>query len=199
MPKLETIANDKTITAHDLLIRFLELQTMTPNYDEWAEESLSDNPPRLIRLRQLTAIFQAFGIPWDPRSFVRGTFIQPDLHPYHPLLSRLSTESENGLMNYDWTDHKVLRIFFEILIDYRIHVESVRSYPHRIWTPSGVIRVAYNKICELSGIVENNIETIDGILTAVISPKMAAFSMEQMMRDYGYPDDNLEEIDIAWT
>jgi hypothetical protein len=172
---------------------------MTPNYDKWTEESLSDNPPRLIRLRQLTAMFQAFGIPWDPRSFVRGTFIQPDLHPYHPLLSRLSAELENGLMNYDWTDHKMLRRFFEILFRYRIHVESILSYPDGMLMASGLIRVVYDKICELSGIVENNIDTIDGILTAVISPKMAAFSIGQMIRDYGYPDDNLEEIDITWT
>jgi hypothetical protein len=193
-----TIETNETITAHDLLIRFLELQAMTPNYDKWTEESLSDNPPRLIRLRQLTAMFQAFGIPWDPRSFVRGMFIQPDLHPYHPLLSRLSTGLENGLMNYDGTDYMVLRRFFEILFRYRIHVESVLSYPDGILLASGLMRVGYDKICELSGIVENNIDTIDDILTVVISPTMAAFPVGLMISDYGYPEDDLEEIDTDW-
>ena len=188
----------QTITAHDLLIRFLELQSMTQNYDDWTEESLSDNPPRLIRLRQLTAMFQAFGIPWDPRSFIRGTFIQPDLYPYHPLLSRLSIELQEGITNRDWTDHTRLRRFFEILFRYRIHVESVLSYPDGFLMASGLMRVCYDKICELSGIFENSIDTIDDILTAVISPTMAAFPVGQMVRDYGYPEDDLEDIDTDW-
>jgi hypothetical protein len=193
-----TIANNGTITAHDLMIRFLELRAMTPNYDDWTEEMLTDNPPRLIRLRQLTAMFQAFGIPWGPQSFTHGMFIQPDLHRYYSLLSKLSTELKEGFTPLDWTDHMMVRRFFETLFYYRIHVESVLSYSESIWSASGLFRVAYDKICELSRIVENNISNINDILVAMISPEMAAFPIEQIVRDYGYPDVNLCEIDRDW-
>jgi hypothetical protein len=36
---------------------------------------------------------------------------------------------------------------------------------------------------------------IDDILTAVISPTMAAFPVEQMIRCYSYSDNDLENID----
>ena len=193
-----TIENNRTITAHDLMIRFLELRLMTPNYDDWTEELLSDNPPRLIRLRQLVAMFQAFVIPWGPRSFVHGMFIQPDTHRYDSLLSKLSAELLEGITDCDWTDHTRVQRFFEVLFDYRIRVESVLSYSGNILTASGLFKLALDKICELSRIIENNIVNIDDIMAAMISPEMTTFSIEQMVRDYGYPDVDVYEIDADW-
>jgi hypothetical protein len=87
------------ITARDLLLRFLELRRLSPNYDDWTEERLNENAPRLFRLRQLAALFRAFGIPWDPPSFIEGQFIQPEDPRYDGLFTNLATEvaEESGI------------------------------------------------------------------------------------------------------
>ncbi|MBI5591826.1 MAG: hypothetical protein HY881_15245 [Deltaproteobacteria bacterium] len=193
-----TIANNRTITAHDLLLGFLDLRGMTPNFDNWTEELLSDNPPRLFRRRQLVALFQAFGIPWDPQSFVEGKFIHSEHHRYDSLLSKLSVEFPEEMNHSAWTDDVRLPRFFATLFSYRMRVERVLSFSDLILTASGLFKLAYDKICELNGIIQNNIVNIDDILAALISPEMAAFPIEQIVRDYGYPDVNLCEIDGDW-
>jgi len=193
-----TISNNRTVTAHDLLLGFLDLRGLTPDFDNWTEELLSENPPRLIRLRQLVSLFQAFGVPWDPQSFVEGKFIQPEHPRYDSLLSKLSVECPEEMNHSVWTDDVRLSRFFATLFDYRMRVERVLSFSNLFLSASGLFKLAYDKICELNGIIENNIADIDDTLAALISPEMAAFSIEQIVREYGYPDVNLCEIDGDW-
>jgi hypothetical protein len=84
--------NERAVTAHTLLLAFRELRGLSPNLNDWTEERLAGNPPRLFRLRQLGALFRAFDLPWDLHSFVEGRFIQPEQPRYDALLSRLATE-----------------------------------------------------------------------------------------------------------
>ena len=193
-----TIANNGTITARDLLAGFLELRGLTSNFDNWTEELLSGNPPRLIRLRQLEALFQAFGVPWDPQSFVKGKFIQPEHPRYGSLLSKLSAEFLEETTHSVWTADNRLPRFFATLFDYRMRVEGVLSFSNLILTASGLFKLACDNICELNRIIRNNIVNIDDTLAALISPEMAAFPIEQIVRDYGYPDVNLCKIDGDW-
>lgn len=51
---------------------------MTSDMGDWSEEQLSDDPPRLYRLQQLMALFHAFEIDWNPSSFTKGGFIDPE-------------------------------------------------------------------------------------------------------------------------
>ena len=67
--------NERLVTAHALLQGFRGLRGLSPRMDDWTEERLAGNPPRLFRLRQLAALFRAFDIPWDLQSFVEGRFI----------------------------------------------------------------------------------------------------------------------------
>jgi len=75
----------RKITARDLLYGFLELRGLTPDLSQWTEEGLADNPPRLFRLRRLRAVFRAFGIAWEPASFIEGKFIVPESPLYQTV------------------------------------------------------------------------------------------------------------------
>jgi len=167
-----TIANNRTITTNDLLLGFLDLRSLTPNFNNWTEELLSDNPPRLIRLRQLVALFQAFGVPWDPQPFVEGKFIQSEYHRYESLLSKLSAEFLEETTHSIWTDRNQLPKFFATLFDYRMCIEGALSFSNLILTASGLFKLAYGKICELNRIIQNNIANIDDTLAALISPSI---------------------------
>ena len=193
-----SIENNKTNTANDLLAGFLDLRGFTPEYDNWTEELLSGNPPRLIRLRQLVALFQAFGIPWGPQPFVEGKFIQPEHPRYDLLLSKLSVEFPEEMNHSAWTDDVRLPRFFATLFDYRMRVEAVLSFSDCILTASGLLKLAYDKICELNRVIQENISDIDDTLAVLISPETAVFSIEQLVRDYGYPDVDLSDIEVDW-
>ena len=189
----------RTITAHSLLHGFLRLRRLTPEMGEWSEERLSLNPPRLYRLRQLIALFRAFEIAWDPSSFVEGRFIQPANPRYMALVERMywamsqTTRGHLGAANHE------LRDCFEILLGYRGRLEDVLSFSSGILEASGLYLYAHRKVGELNKIIQDNVALIDDILVAFISPEAKVFPIDQLVRDYGYPDVDLFEIDAEWS
>lgn len=197
------IENNRKVTAHTPLLGFLELRSLTPELSDWTEEMLSDNPPRKFRLQQLVALFRAFDIPWNPQSFVDGKFIQSEHPRYDSLLSKLFTELLSRKPLIDKTlvirDHRYqLPLFFKTLFDYRERIDEVLSFSGGVMAASGLFQLAHKKANVLNRIIHKNIADIDDTLAALISPEMAVFSVEQLVRDYGYPDVDLSEIDEDW-
>lgn len=193
-----SIENNTRITSKDLLAGFLDLRGLTSEFDNWTDELLSGNPPRLIRLRQLVALFQAFGIPWGPQSFAEGKFIQPEHPRYDLLLSKLSTELLGETTRSVLADRNRLPKFFATLFDYRMRVDGILLFNSGVLSASGLFHLSYCKIGDLNRIIQENIVNIDDTLAMLISPEVAAFSVEQLVQDYGYPDVNLFEIDVDW-
>jgi hypothetical protein len=190
------VVNTTMITARSLLHGFLELRRLTPELGDWTEERLSDNPPRLFRLRQLIALFRGFGIPWDPPAFVEGRFIDPEQPRYAALLSKLTAEMLQG--SDRWGAAHQLPEFFAILYDYRERLEKVLSFSSGVLEASGLYLHAHHKAGELNRVIRDNIAIIDDNLAALISPEDATFSVEQLARDYAYPNVDLFEIDADW-
>jgi hypothetical protein len=57
---------------------------------------------------------------------------------------------------------------------------------------------AHRKAGELNRVIRENVAIIDDVLVELISPEGATFSVEQLARDYGYPDVDLFEVDSDW-
>ena len=197
----------ENITALSLLHAFLELRGFSPKLDDWTEERLSDNPPHLFRLRQIAAMFRAFGLPWNPSAFMQGEFIQFEHPRYAPLLSRLTEEyakamtvewskEPHGIAHKDYSHH--LRGVFSTLFDYRGRVEKVLSFPSRFIAASGLYGLAVMKTEASNLEISRDIATVDDLLAELISPEGASFSIDYLARNYGYPDVDLLEIDIDW-
>lgn len=193
------IANQGMVTAHALLLGFRELRGLSPAMDDWTEERFAGNPPRLFRLRQLAALFRAFGVPWDLQSFVGGRFIQPEQPRYDALLSRLATEmaEDMGLGGMEVYRHQ-LPAFFAILFDYRTRVDSILSFSGGVTEASGLYLYAHRKAADLNRSIESHVAVIEDILAVLISPEAATFSVGQLVRDHGYPDVDLSAIDEDW-
>jgi hypothetical protein len=184
------------ITAHSLLVGFLELRGFSPKLADWTEERLSVNPPRLIRLRRLIAMFRAFGLPWDPESFTKGEFIDPKHPRYKTLMAKLVDEMPERARERA-SDYQ-LPEFFAILLDYRIRVDDVLSFSSGVLEASGLFSHALRKMQELNRVIRDNVAGIDDTLAALINPEGLSFSVGQLTRDYGYPDVDLFEIDLDW-
>jgi hypothetical protein len=182
------------LTAYDLLHQFLDLQGLTPDLDNWTEKYLIDNEPRLIRLRQLMALFRAFGIPWNPESFVTGKFFNPEDDRYQATLQKLTAETgDNHVRSYH------LSWYFKILFSYRKQLQEVLSTTSGVLESSGLFALAIAKSEEVNEIIRSNIPRIEDRLVPFISPEQASFSLEHLVKDFGYPDVNLWEIDAEWA
>jgi hypothetical protein len=190
------VPNVTIITARSLLLAFLELRSLTPKLADWTDERLSDNPPRLFRLRRLMALFRAFGLPWDPLSFTEGKFIRPEQPRYAALLGKLAGEMSEGSRRRVEGHH--LPKFFEILYEYRERVENVLSFSSGVLEASGLYLHAHNKAGKVNQVIRGNLPLIEDSLAELISPEGAEFRVEQLIQDYGYPDVDLFEIDADW-
>lgn len=184
------------ITAHDLLLCFLEFRRMSPDLKDWSEDCLKSNPPRLFRLHRLISLFRAFGLPWDPQSFIDGEFVKSEDPRYAPLLEKLSKEIPKEEQSWD-RGHQ-LPAFFKILFDYRARMDDVLSFSSGVMEASGLYLQAHLKAEELNRVIWDNISLIDDLLVEIISPERVSFSIEQLIKGYEYPKSNLSEIDDDW-
>ena len=190
------VSDPRLITARSLLLGYLELRRLSPELTDWTEERLSGNPPRLVRLRRLAAMFRAFGLPWDPPGFAEGNFIQPEDPRYAGALARLAARMPRGAPGRAAAHH--LPDFFAILFDYRTRVDSVLSFSSGVLEAGGLYLSAYRTAEELNQVIRDHVAIVDDILVALVSPEGASFSVEALARDYGYPDVDLLAIDVEW-
>jgi len=91
-----------------------------------------------------------------------------------------------------------LPAFFAILFDYRTRVDNILSFSGGVMEASGLYLYARRKAAELNRSIEGHVAVIEDTLAALISPEAAAFSVEQLVRDFGYPDADLSAIDEEW-
>lgn len=184
------------LSAHSLLDQFLELRGLSPDFDDWTEERFASNPPRLYRLRQLVALFRAFGLPWNPRGFTEGEFIQPDNPRYAGLWERLQTQLPT---------HRLERAgphqfphFFGILYRHRELLDRALSARSEWLEASGLYAFALRMCDSLNDVIRKNLHTLDEMLAVLINPEGIAFTREALIREYGYPDVDLFSIDADW-
>jgi len=190
----------KTITARDLLHTFMELRLLTPNLKQWTQRRLKDNPPRLLRLQRLQAMFAAFGIPFDPAAFIQGKFINVDHPGYEGILKEaIETLKQIPGVTHPKVSRGNLPYAFEILFQYRERVEQVLSFLSGTGgVTSDLFTYVHRKIACLNKIIRDHLNIIDDILTTLISPQGQTFTEEELSRLYGYPIVDLWDIDALW-
>ncbi len=180
------------ITAHDLLKAFLNLHGLSPNLSDWTEDELAWNPPRLIRLMRLKAMFLAFGIEWDPVAFTEGKCVDTVLASDS---IRNQAKAELGIPVQDLTVNQ-LRFLFLILYQHRKCVAAVLSSgPDEA---GGVFLLACKRIFDIQQAIQTKIAPIDDLLAEMIDPRKRSFTINQLIQDYEYPADDLHQIECDW-
>ena len=71
-------------------------------------------------------------------------------------------------------------------------------YASGVLAASGLNLLAYRRALEMNDFIKKNIDIIDDLLVALISPEAAAFSVDQLVRDYGYSDADLDDLDLEY-
>jgi hypothetical protein len=209
----------KIWTTKDLLDKLLEFRAMTPNSDEWNETSLKHNEPRLIRFRRIHSLFKAFELKhkkkektnfWSLLSenskenklskdeiigFFEGSFITIREFVKYPNSQKL-IEKEKAFDSDSFKNRDIYQ-FYGHLMKYRIKVESVLNYNSGVMEASSLgFRSAISLTNELNNELNNEIEKIDEILFEIINPKNLTFGEDILIKEYGFPKDDLDSIDM---
>lgn len=196
---------DTTLTARDLLYGFLDLQHMIPKFEDWSEDKYPENPPRLIRIRRLKAIFRAFEIKWDPLKFFIGDFLCSTGKSFDPVESRyceflqgLKDEMPRSIREVSKLRKMDLFNMFRVLMRYREALDRVLSSNRGVMAASGPGLYAIEKIGTVNQVIQKHVPVIDDLLIAIIDPEKRAFPMSRMVKDFGYPEEDLGGIDADW-
>jgi hypothetical protein len=193
-----------TFSARDLLYLYLEMRQLTPKEKEWNEKALAENPPRLIRLQRLKALFRAFSIPFDLKKFRKGRFIDWKNPVYEVFLERARAAfskqvAEGKLSGMLEVDSFYLSDIFSHLLKYRWELERALSFNAGLLCAGNLFYFEFITINAMDREIRSQLPMIDDLLVELISPTYAAVSRGELVNKYSYPDVDLGEIDLDWV
>ena len=192
-PTVTAFKTTGMITAHDLLHCYLEFGILESDVENWTEGALIDNQPRLYRIKMLQSMLRAFGIS-DLVSFRRGQFIeQNNSQRYAHALSLIS----EGIISAD--RNNCLSECFTVLMRHREEVENVMRFGSGAYSFGSILLGdIYRRIWDFIAVIKEEVKAIDKIIVAIISPEEQSFPVEELIRDYEFPNVDITAIDLDW-
>lgn len=197
----------KTFNGITLLEKIQEFIAMTPDIKNWNYEALSNNMPRLIRLKQIGSLLKAFSLTnhHDPdfiieiHAFLNGHFIMNrKLEVYQELLDFVKQflherdqeiKRPISLMNVNFIYPKML--------DFRKKLIEILSFNSSWMEASSPLSVFH---ILLTGAIGNNLvdkyNDLDKTLELIINPEKKVFTEQELIEHYNYPTEDLHEIDM---
>ena len=182
-----------TVSARNLLHCYLELRVLTPNLEGWSEQKLQSNPPRLYRLQILKSIMKAYEIN-SFSEFKAGAFIcVNNKGRYAKALNLISKKPQGEKSIND------LQECYRMLLQYREVMEEALSYGSGYYhIGSELVHQASCHINHSEESCREHFRSIDEILISIISPEAKQFSIEQLKREFAFPEVNVGAIDLQW-
>ena len=194
-------------TAISLLETLHDFTSMTQK-SEWSFEAVKDNPPRLIRLKQINALISAFIPELEKEKTIRkrlemvlsGNFIiNRDDSVYIDLFaemdnaikkSRFLIKKMDALRVHDLKDN------YEELLEYKLLLTKILNYN------KGIMEISYPYLYPL--IINEKIskmikiEQLDRFLELIIDPYKRTYTIEELMKQFDYPTEDLFDIDLDY-
>jgi hypothetical protein len=186
-----------------------ELEGMQPGSAAWTHEALKSNPPRLIRLKQIEALARAFDLPANPEELWSGKFLRGRPPEFFKAAREaiLADIQEFGLVR---GQNHVLRM---LQVRGFSGSEAVLFYKHIV----GYLRGAYDLLAVNKGVIEasgvyfygvvlldeanhklrDGIARVERIVDHILAPTTLPMP-EERLRECGWPEENLADLDMDW-
>jgi len=193
---------DGIITVNDFLYKFFDLEALTPDYSNWKPEILNGNEPRYYRLLQILAILKYIGIE-SVEEFVSGKFIEKKDDEFceklkEDALSYMKTTRFHRVKAEQFESNQLPRVF-ERFLEYRAAINKVIYFNGGVLEASGFYLWGVLNTEEATEYLKITKEHIDNLLIRFIDPeKEINIPIEILVLTYGYPDVNLDSIDMRW-
>lgn len=202
------------LTGLDLLGKLLDQETVNSNSSQWSLDVPHQHPPEKVRLQQLAVLTALFvpevanlPLPQQLEAVRCGRFIQlRNIEAYGPLLADMKGRylMKGSLDDYDrpvilnkWKlDAGGLESAYEQLFKFKRLIESVKTFN------SSILEADFYGIYSLmlTGAVGNAIDLseIDTFLWKLIDPERRTFAKADLVNMYGYPSEDLFDLELDW-
>jgi len=200
--------NPQFYAAHDLLDKIIDFTNMTPDSAEWSFEKQKDNPPRLVRLKQIQSLMEAFVPGLKPnedigrsiKDFYSGDFIihQP-LEKYTSLIEDIEytiagSKHSNARKREISAIH--LQSNYRELLDYYIKLKGLLNHNNKYLEISYPYFFPYIVTEDISASIASKAGNISSLLAAFIDPEKQSFTEDELINQYHYPTEDLLDIDL---
>lgn len=188
--------------AQVLLEDYLELKSLLPNIENWKEDILLSNPPRYYRLLRIKACMLSLNIESeDFYQFASGGWcrnVSPEL-----IQTIEQVLKEPFRLDYEkfLEDDKVFsgRYIFSMLLQLREALYKFPSIRSGILAASGHFLTPIFMIEHLQEKTKSEQLAIDEAIQLILNPNEIRFNENQMIKSFGFPDVNIQNIDLEWV
>lgn len=207
----------KTYRGLDLLEKILEFIAMTPNEREWNYKSLSNNKPRQIRLQQINALLKAFSLT-NEKNFIEKTanYFNPDLKSEIKSIlngdfiknkeiedfSEVTKFANQFLQDNNHSYDRPIRLhelsfIYPKMIEYKVKLREIIGFNSGWLEASSTFSIFHILLTNsISANLKDKYENLDHALELLINPKGQSFTGKDLIDRFGYPIEDLHQIDM---
>lgn len=206
-----------TYNGLSLLNKILEFIAMTPNADEWNYKALNYNKPRQVRLQQIHSLLKAFSLIVDKSMFQKTTnYFNPDLKPeiqsilngdfiQHRKIeefSELTDFAKRFLQGHNHNFDSPIRLhelafIYPKMIDYKIKLREIIDFNSGWIEASSAFSIFHILLTNsISSNLNDKHQDLDHVLELFINPKKHFFTEKELVEKFGYPTEDLYDIDM---
>lgn len=207
----------KVYNGIDLLEKILEFVAMTPNEREWNYKSLSDNQPRLIRLKQINSLLKAFSLTSNKNIFEKATnYFNPDLvveiksilngdfiinkklEDFNELIIFAKQFLQENHRSFDREiSQKELSFIYPKMIDFKIKLREIIDFNSGWLEASSTFSIFHIILTNsISSNLDNKYDKLDHVLELFINPSRKTFYEKELIEKFGYPTEDLSQVDM---
>ena len=185
-----------------LLEDYLELKSLVPNIENWKEDLLLSNPPRYYRLLRIKACMLSLNIEAeDFRQFASGRWFR-NARP--ELIENIEQVlKEPFCLDYEkyLEEDKVFsgRYMFSMLLQLREALYKFPSIRSGILAASGHFLTPIFMIEHLQKKTLSEQLALDEAIQLMLNPNEIRFNENQLIKSFGFPDVNIQNIDLEWV
>lgn len=204
----DNIIKQTNYTVKDFLDKYYEFKSMVPNYKDWNQKSLKYNEPRFYRLKELESLIRAFDIGTDLlQDFQNRKFLERrTLSDFEPIIKDIEKYALNDEYEKERYESEMERAqsvrWFEMLIQkfmrFSEEMRSILKFNSGVLEAGSLIfRYSINKTQKLLDDIDlNELKEIDELLCRVLDPKDRVFTKNELIKNFNFPDVDLEAIDM---
>ncbi|WP_299521830.1 hypothetical protein [Winogradskyella sp.] len=204
----DNIIKQTEYTVKNFLDKYYEFKAMVPDYRNWNHKSLKYNEPRLYRLKELESLIQAFDIGTDLlQDFQNRKFLERrTLSDFEPIIKDIEKYALNDKYEKERYQSEIERAksvrWFEMLIQnfmrFSEEMRNILKFNSGVLEAGSLIfRYSINKTQKLLNDIDlKELKEIDELLCKVLDPKSKIFTKSELIKNFNFPDVDLEAIDM---
>lgn len=197
------------LTGLDLLEKLLEQQAINPDQAQWLTDNPQHYPPQQVRLRQLAVLTNVFipelatlDLPRQLDAILNGSFIQLRRLDRYPLLvADVQNQASKDADNRYPIKQPVVRLndlerCYQRFVQFKAMTGSLLTFNSDILETN--LFLLYSARMTSRATQSIDLSEINSFLSTLIDPEHRVFAKADLIRDYGYPPEDIADLELDW-